>query len=219
MKYSLKSEALPLIAILLSWIAALYFFSNFPDTVITHWNFYGEPDGFSNKYIGAFLLPGIISGMYLLFLGLPFVDPKKERYENFTKPYFVIRTLLILFLIAIYFVSGFVNLGYPIKINVVIPTMIGILFLILGNYMGKIKQNWFVGFRLPWTLASENVWNKTNRFGGWSLMTFGLLIIISPQLPKTIGYAVFIIGIMLVTIVTAIYSYLVYRQEQKQVGN
>lgn len=215
MKYTLKSEWFPLLIVAASWILSSYFYANFPETVITHWNFEGVPDGFSGKASGAFAIPGVITGMYLLFLALPFIDPKRERYASFDRVYHIFRYLLLFTMFLIYVVSGLINLGYDLKMHIVTPTIIGLLFIILGNYMGKIKQNWFMGFRLPWTLASENVWNKTNRLGGWSMALFGFIMIISPLFPRAIGMTLFIGGILFVILVPTIYSYLLYRKEQK----
>lgn len=215
MKYTLKTEWLPVAAVILSWVAGVYFYANFPERVITHWNFAGQPDGYSGKTAGAFILPAVLTLMYLFFIFLPLLDPKRERYESFEKVYHVIKMSIIGLLFTIFIISGLVNLGISIPINIVTPFMIGILFIILGNYMGKIKQNWFVGFRVPWTLSSENVWNKTNRLGGWCMMGFGVLLLITPFLPQNLGMWLFIAGIVFVTIVPTVYSYLLYRKEKE----
>lgn len=219
MKYSLKTEITSILILVTTWILGIYFYFNFPDRVITHWNFYGEPDGFSGRFTGALMMPIILLGMYLLFLILPSLDPKKERYESFFKVYNILRTAILLVMFLIFTVTGLVNLGIPIDINIAIPSIIGVLFIVLGNYMGKVKQNWFFGFRLPWTLSSENVWNKTNRFGGWSLIILGILIIIVPFLSKNLAYFVFISGILFLTMGTAVYSYFIYKKEQQTLNN
>lgn len=217
MQYSLKTELLSMLVLVASWILGYYFYIHFPETVITHWNFAGQPDGYSGRAFGALFFPALLTGMYVLFIVLPFLDPKRERYESFAKVYAIIRSLILTVMALVFVASGVYNLGYPIRINLVIPITIGIMFLILGNYMGKVKQNWFVGVRLPWTLSSENVWNKTNRFGGYAMMVFGIIMIITPFLPQTIGMVAFALGILGITVGTGIYSYLVYRKEQQSV--
>lgn len=214
MRYNLKKELPSIIMVLISWALGWYFFQNFPYTVVTHWNFYGQPDSWGKGTTHALVLPGVITGMYLLFLALPYLDPKKERYEEFKKVYTIFKNLLLLAMLIIFLASGFFNLGYNIKIQYVAPATIGLLMIILGNYMGKIKPNWFVGIKTPWTLSSENVWNKTHRMGGYAFILFGLLIILTPILPKALGFAAFFGGVALVIFGTFGYSYWIYRKEK-----
>jgi uncharacterized membrane protein len=215
-KLSLKTEVVPVLLILASFALGFYFYAHFPDRVATHWGFNGQPNGYSGKFAGAFLLPFILLGIYALFLALPFIDPKAERYRDFAKTYHFFKTAIVLVMFAVFVVAGVNNLGHPAGINRWIPVMLGLLMRAIGNYMGKIKQNWLMGIRNPWTLSSENVWNKTHRVGGWMFMAFGLLIILSPFLPKTLGIAAYILGIVLVIFGTTAYSYLLYRKEKNQ---
>lgn len=214
MRYNIKKEFPALLMLGLAWLAGWYFYMNFPDRVVTHWNFAGTPDSWGKGTTNALAIPSVITGMYLLFLFLPMLDPKKERYEEFGKVYNIFKTLLLLVMLLVFTLTGLFNLGYNISIQYTIPTLIGILMIILGNYMGKIKPNWFVGIKTPWTLSSENVWNKTHRMGGYAFILFGLLIILAPFLPKVLGLIAFILGILTVTVGTFGYSYWVYRQEQ-----
>lgn len=201
-----------------AWGLSIYFYAHFPDRVASHWNFAGEVDGYMGKSF-AFSIPGLITSMYLLFLFLPQLDPKKERYAEFSGVYNFFRFGLIFVLLAVYVASGLYNLGYNVKINLVVPWLIGLLFIFMGNYMGKIKSNWFMGVRTPWTLSSENVWNKSNRFGGFSMVLFGVLLIATPYLPKTLAYVVFIFGLLLMTLGTFAYSYWAYKEEEAEKRN
>jgi uncharacterized membrane protein len=173
------------------------------------------PDRYSGKFTGAFAIPMMLAGMYLLFLILPIFDPKRDRYQSFEKVYHFFKAAIILLLLGVYIASGLYNLGYNVKISLVIPLLIGILMILIGNYMGKIKNNWFVGIKTPWTLSSENIWNKTHRMGGYMFILFGLIIIVSPFLPAKWGIVAFITGVILVVFGTMVYSYLIYRKEQK----
>lgn len=217
LKLNFKTEILPILLVATAIISGFYFYTHFPAVVVSHWNFAGQPDGYSGKVSGAFAIPALISGMYLLFIFLPYLDPKGEKYQNFSKIYLLFRNLILLMLLIVYLASGAYNLGYYVNIQLIVPTLVGLLFIILGNYMGKIKSNWFVGVRTPWTMSSENVWNKTQSFGGKMMILFGLLIIITPLLPKILGIIVFVLGIIAVSFGSVIYSYLLYRKE-KQAG-
>jgi uncharacterized membrane protein len=216
MKYSLRTELPSIIIIILSFLLAGYFYAHFPDRVITHWDFYGTPNGYSSRAFGAWFFPALIAGIYGLFVLLPFIDPKRERYASFEKVFHRVKTLLTAVFFALYAITGLANLGYPIKINFAISFIIGLLFIILGNYMGKVKQNWFMGFRFPWTLSSENVWNRTHRFGGFVMILTGVLMILTPYLPEFLGMALFIIGILAMTLGTMLYSYLIFKAEKSE---
>ena len=100
-------------------------------------------------------------------------------------------------------------LGMDIDIGVIVNIMVGIMFIILGNYIHKVKQNYTVGMKLPWTLNSEENWNRTNRMTGWILILSGLLFLMNSLLLKTeIVFAV----ILLVILVPMIYSFILYKK-------
>jgi len=214
-KPTFKSEAISLSAVLAIVVASFYFYINFPDQVPTHWNMYGEIDGWSSRFVAAFILPLIILGLYIMFLVLPMLDPKKERYEQFSKVYNVFKGLLVSFMSIIYFVTGFSALGYNIPVAIILPLMIGIMFIIMGNYMSKIKMNWFVGIKTPWTLSSEDVWNKTHRAGGKIFILSGIAIATMNWMPPTWRMPIFIATILLMTFGTFGYSYWLFNKEAK----
>lgn len=215
LKIQWKTEIFSLFLILGSFALGFYFYNLFPERVISHWNFAGEADGYSGKFFGAFGLPLMNLGIYLVFLFLPILDPKRERYAAFEKVYHVFRIAFLSVLTAIYVVLGLVNLGYNVPVNRVVPFLVGILMIVIGNFMGKIKSNWFIGIRTPWTLASENVWNKTHRVGGWLFIVFGLIIMVTPFLDFKWGMGLFIAGVVALIFGSTVYSYLVYRKEKQ----
>ena len=100
-------------------------------------------------------------------------------------------------------------LGMDIDMGMIVNIMVGIMFIILGNYIHKVKQNYTVGMKLPWTLNSEENWNRTNRMTGWILILSGLLFLMNSLLLKTeIVFAV----ILLVILVPMIYSFILYKK-------
>jgi len=201
--------------IAVSIIASVYFYQHFPDRVITHWDFAGNPNGWSGRGFAAFFLPVLLIVMYVLFLWLPSLDPKKERYAEFAKVYAVFRNFIIFFMLLIYFIASLNNIGYKLDVGVSVSLAVGALFIILGNYMGKLKPNWFVGIRTPWTMSSETVWNKTHRFGGKVFMLGGLIMIITGFAPLSWRLPLFIVDIIVLSLGTVVYSYIVYLKENK----
>ncbi|HPW39685.1 MAG TPA: SdpI family protein, partial [bacterium] len=115
----------------------------------------------------------------------------------------------------IYLFSGLINLGYNLNIGSAVSMIIGALFVVMGNYLGKLKYNWFVGIKTPWSLSSENVWNKTHRVGGWLFILMGIAIIIVPYLPANWGLALFWLAIIVGVLGSMGYSYFAYHQEKK----
>ena len=215
-KPTLKTEILPILLLVMAAAASFYFYANFPERVPIHWNMAGEVDSYGSRATGAFLFPGILVGMYLLFLIIPYIDPKKARYIQFRKVYHIFKAFMIFFLAAIYFIASLNALGYNIPVGLWVPMMVGLLFIVIGNYMGKIKSNWFMGIRTPWTLSSEEVWNKTHRFGGKVFIFGGILMILMYFLPLNCRLPLFIIIITIILLGTVGYSYMLYRREEKK---
>ena len=214
-KPTIKTEILSIIIILLAVISSFYFYAHFPEQVPIHWNVSGEVDNYGSRALGAFLFPGIILGMYLLFLALPYLDPKKERYLEFRKVYHIFKAFLVLFMAVIYFISSFNALGYNIPVQFWVPVLVGLLFIVIGNYMSKIKPNWFIGIRTPWTLSSEEVWNKTHRLGGKAFIIGGGLMMLIALVPLPWIMPLFAIMLLTVVLGPGVYSYILYAREQK----
>ncbi|MFA4834132.1 MAG: SdpI family protein [Patescibacteria group bacterium] len=213
-KPTLKTEILPLLVLVAAIISSFYFYSHSSEIVPTHWNFAGEVDNWGSRSI-AFVIPAVMVGIYILFLVFPFLDPKKEKYEQFSKVYHVFKGVMILFMAILYFATSLNILGYNLPIGIIVPVGVGLLFIIMGNYMGKIKMNWFFGIKTPWTLSSEEVWNKTHRFGGKMFILSGLLIALDAFLPVSWRLGVFIAALIILLLGTMVYSYVIYLREKK----
>lgn len=213
---NLKTEALPIALLALSGLASLYFYRHFPGQVPIHWNLAGQVDGWSGPGFAAFFLPALIAGLYLLFLALPRLDPQRERYAEFSKAYHVFKNSFVGLMAALYFLTGLSGLGYDLPIAAIVPSLIGLLFILIGNYMAKLKLNWFIGARTPWTLSSETVWNKTNRLAGKLFVLGGLLMVAEAVAPLKLRLPLLLIIVTSISLVPIIYSYLLYRQEQTQ---
>ena len=215
-KPTIKSEFFSLLLIAIAIVASFYFYAHFPTQVVTHWDFAGRPNGWSGRGFAAFFLPVLLIAMYLLFIFIPYLDPKKERYAEFARVYNIFRNFILFFLLVIYFIASLNNIGNNLDVGIWVTVMIGLLFIILGNYMGKLKMNWFVGIRTPWTLSSETVWNKTHRVGGKIFILGGLLMIAAGLVPLAWRLPIFIADIIMLLFGTIVYSYIVYLQEKKK---
>ena len=150
-----------------------------PSQVATHWGLSGEPDGWSSPAFAAFLLPGMMLLLSALFAALPSIDPLKRNYEFHGSVYFLLVNVIVIFMLLVHVLVLGSALGWPVDMRVVLPIVLGALFLFIGNLMTRMRPNWFMGIRTPWTLSSERVWRKTHRVGGYSFTIAGLIVMVS----------------------------------------
>lgn len=160
---SLKREW-PLWLVLAGMLAAAFIlYPLLPERVPVHWNWKGEVDGYGTRLQGAFTAPLLALGIYLLMLVTPLIDPRRKNYARFAGAYRLLRWGFVLFMAGIYSVWMAAALGYPVDIGLAVKMGISLLFLAIGNVMGQVRHNYFVGIKTPWTLASEEVWQRTHR--------------------------------------------------------
>ncbi|MGA9188397.1 MAG: SdpI family protein [Methanosarcina sp.] len=201
--------------IFLSFIISIYFFPLVPEQMATHWDSQGEVNGYMSKLWGLFFMPLVITGLAIMFLVIPRIDPKKENIAKFRKYYDRFIILLILFLIAVHFQILLWNIGIRISPNAVFPVGIGLLFYYIGILMENAERNWFIGIRTPWTLSSDSVWRKTNRLGGKLFRIAGISAIFGVFFPK-LAFFFIIVPALFVAGFTVVYSYIEYQKELKK---
>lgn len=210
----MKHNKAILAVILLAFLFNLTIFAHLPDKIPLHWNFRGEVDSYGSKYM-SFMFPAWMLVIYLGMMYLPRFDPKREAYTKHAKAYEVIRASIIFFLFTLYVASMVFALGYPVKIDMVTRIGIGVLLIVLGNYMAQIRHNYFFGIKLPWTLADEDVWRKTHRFGGFLFVGIGLAVVFTLPFPGLVGFVVLLGGLALGTVALVLYSYWIYQQKTR----
>ncbi len=215
-KTELKQDWYLLLLIVAILIGGLLIAPALPENMATHWNIDGKADGYSPRLTGILMLPLLALGIYLMMLVLPVIDPRRENYPNFLKVYRVLRSVLVLFMLGLHLLTIGYNLGYPIQIDRIVLLGLGILLTLLGRFLPQIKHNYFVGIRTPWTLASEEVWLKTHQLGGKLFMGAGIIIMLSFFLPARLRFWFTIGSVIGVSLVTMVYSYLLYRQQNNQ---
>jgi uncharacterized membrane protein len=209
-KPTIKTELVPLLFILLGLVLSLYFYTLFPERVATHWNATGEVDGYSGKAFAAFFFPILNIAIYLLMLFVPFADPRKKNYDKFKGVYHIVKGALVVFMSTIYIVLGLNGLGINMPVALITPIAVGLLFIVIGSYLGKVKPNWFFGIRTPWTLSSNKVWKKTHIFGGKVFILGGIFMILTVIFPSLFGWFIGLFIAMILSII--IYSYVIYRK-------
>ena len=216
MKTSWRLEALQIILIAVMFAAAALAWPVAPDAVPVHWNAAGEVDRYGGKVEGLLLLTLIASGIYLLMRYLPNLDPGRANYARFGGVYATIRIAVLVLMAAIQGVVLFSVLRRPVDMPLIVPVLVGSLFVLMGGLMGKIRPNWFVGIRTPWTLTSKIAWVRTHRLGGWLFVAQGLLFILSGLLGFS-AFNGFVIASMIAVIVALFaYSYVVWRADPEK---
>jgi uncharacterized membrane protein len=213
MKLSWQTESVQLLVIIGMFAVAALAWPHVPERMPVHWNLEGQVDGYGGKFSGLLMLPLITLGVYALTLALPLIDPRRANYASFATAYNAIRITLVLFMTAVYGVIVLVGLGYAVSMSTVMGWALAILFIVLGTVMHKIRPNWFVGVRTPWTLTSELSWTKTHRLAGWLFVAIGLALAAWAMSQQTWAFvvAMAIAGASVLWIV--VYSYLVYRAD------
>lgn len=193
--------------ILLPIIAGLLLWDRLPDRIPTHWGIGGEVDGWSGKGFAVFAMPLMMLGIQLLCFFVTASDPKRGNIRR--KYLSMVLWIIPVLSVMTSCISYAVALGAQIRVEQVIPGFIGLMFVIIGNYMPKFQQSYTMGIRLPWTLSSEENWNRTHRFGGkiWALGGIGVLFC------TLMGWGIASIVILaVVVIVPTVYSYVLYRK-------
>lgn len=192
---------------LLPILAGLFLWNRLPDTIATHFGFGGNPDGYSSKPFAIFGMPLFLLLMHIFCIFYTFSDPKKKNING--------KILSFIFWIAPV-VSLFCSLliyGYALDIRFhtgfIGNLFVGILFLVIGNYLPKCRQNYTIGIRLPWTFNSEANWNRTHRLAGWIWMIGGAVLIVNAIFSST---AVVFITIIVIAFIPSVYSFVLYRK-------
>lgn len=200
-----------LIAAAVAFSVAVY--SRLPDRMAVHWNVHGEPDRWGGRLEGAFVLPAAALVIWLLMLGLPKIDPRKENYEKFRPTYDLVIAAVVTGMTALHVVVVGAALGWPVSIARVVPIVIGGLFIVLGNVLPRARSNWWFGIRTPWTLSNERVWERTHRVGGYLMIATGMALIAAAFLPARFVGPVILAAAAVMALGTLVYSYFAWRQE------
>ncbi|MEJ2678297.1 MAG: SdpI family protein [Gemmatimonadota bacterium] len=197
-----------------SLVFAVVVFPSLPARIPTHWNIHGQVDGWMARWPGAFLLPVVGGAVWLLLFGLRRIDPRRSHYERFNQTYWLILNIMSVYFALFTVLSLGVALGWPIDMTRAVLLIVAVLFIALGNYLPRIRSNWWIGIRTPWTLESEEVWRKTHRLGGRLFVIGGLVAVVGAVLPPPFQAWVAIAGLLLAGLIPVVYSYFAFRRSR-----
>ena len=175
-----------------------------PDMMATHFGLNNEADGFSGKAFAVFGIPAFLLAVLWLCAFVTSHDPKRQNIS----PRMFSLMLWIVPVVSLYVAAVMypANLGYELDITFFSELLLGLLFIVVGNYLPKARQNYTIGIKIPWTLANEENWNRTHRLAGYLWMICGILIIVF-GLTHFVS-APWLLGLPLIMVlVPCIYSY------------
>ena len=204
------------IIILLPVLIGLILWTKMPDKLPTHWNAEGVVDGWSSKGFAVFGLPLFLFAVHWVCLLATNADPKKQNHAD--------KILgMVLWICPIISVLGGVliygtALGMEFKVDKIMLILMGLMFVIVGNYLPKCKQNYTIGIKLPWTLNDEENWNRTHRMSGRLWVITGIVVMLCVLLPANAMAIILIVILFATAVVPTVYSYLLHRNKMKS-GN
>jgi uncharacterized membrane protein len=216
-----KREWLQILILALPFCVAAALWNKLPDPMPNHWGINGQVDGYASKPVAALLLPCINLAFTALMMVLPRIDPKFARYDEETKAslrrtFAAMRLAVTLYLSFLALVVVVTPLYPAIRIPTVIGSGAGLLLMVLGNLMTKLRPNWFFGIRTRWTLESRDIWIKTHRLGGRLMMAGGVCILIFGLLlpMKLFVICVLLPAAAIMSIVPIVYSYIIWNRSR-----
>ena len=209
--------AIAIALVLIAWGASAAVYPRLPEKVPTHWNIRGEIDGFGSKQWAAFLSPAIMVALLVLFPLLPWLSPKSFEVDRFRDTYAWIVLLLMALLAYIHAITLWAAFDRRVDVGRALMAGICLVLALVGNVLGKVRRNFWVGVRTPWTLASERVWIDTHRLAARLMAAAGVLgAVIALVASQVLAFAIPFSLIMAAALIPVAYSLVHYKRLQRR---
>ena len=196
-------------------VFSYFYYGSLPDTIPTHFDFHGNPDRYSSKKFFIVLMPVIFSIVLVITNILVYISPKIFSMAHSKKA-----------LDRIIFGTGLLFLGIhlgsmldpgPMEVNGlstrIFTAGMACFLIVAGNMLGKSERNFFVGFRIPWTIASEANWKATHRFAARMMVGWGVLLVIIIPVYSQVALAT--VGLILILLISCGYSFWYYLKKER----
>ncbi|MBR6736904.1 MAG: SdpI family protein [Clostridia bacterium] len=206
-KKNIKILIITSIVILLPIIAGVVLWNKLPDKVPIHWNINNEVDRYASKTFFVFFMPLIFLAMHWFCVVVTTLDPKNQNHQD--KMLVLVFWLIPLINLVLSTITYFTTLGIGVEMGIIMPLFLGFIFLVLGNYLPKCKQNYTIGIKIAYTLNSEENWNKTHRFAGWVWTICGFIIMLTSFLNT---WWILLVVLLIMAIAPLIYSFILYKK-------
>lgn len=190
-------------------LVAAYFYPSLPESIVTHWDAAGIPDGYSPKLLGLLAIPAITAAVVALFAALPGIDPLGANVKKFRKQYDTFIAVIALFMLAVQADVALWNSGARFSQSLLLPAGLAVLYFYTGVMLAHTRRNWFVGIRTPWTMSSDAVWRKTHERAAKLFKAAAAVSLAGVLLP---GYAILlaVAPVIFAAAYSAAYSYVEY---------
>ena len=214
MKNNVFILVLTSIICLLPIILALSVYNELPENVAMQWFFDGTPNWFAPKAVAAFGMPVFFAVLNIIVVIIINYNPRRKNIS--TKMIAFVQWIVPVIALVIVPIILFTTMEIKLPIKIIIFALVGIMFVFIGNYLPKCKQNYLVGFRFSWTLNDSENWNKTHRLGGYLLALGGILFIVLAFLPfeNYISLILFVSILVPILAVPILYSYSLYKKRR-----
>ncbi len=209
-----KYYIIGLVLIVTCFVAAAILYPHLPSRVPVHWNIHGQVDRYDSKWTLLFVFPVVMLGMMGFMAAIPWLSPRPFEVETFRSTYLYIMLVIVAYLVLIYALMLWAAVSGRTHIDRAVMGGVCLLIVFLGNVMGKVRRNFYIGIRTPWAIADERVWNATHRLGAKTMVLGGLIGLILAlagahpvlcPLPAVAG-----------AFVPAIYSLIYYKQLERR---
>jgi len=199
-----------LVVVLAGLALAAVMYPLLPDPMPSHWNFAGDVNGWMPRFWGVMIFPIIMAAIWLMFLVLPRISPRGFEMDPFVRAWGYLRVAFLAFMLFIEVIvfRAAQNQGKMQQGGLFVA--MGVLLVLMGNFLGKVTRNFFVGIRTPWTLANQEVWLRTHRLGGKCFVAAGFAVVASSLLG--LGPWPIMAVILAAALVPVAYSYVLYRK-------
>lgn len=188
---------------------AIWLYPHLPAQMPIHWNMAGQANGYAPRFWGVAMWPLLIFGLAVLTVTLPAISPRRFEIKPFADIYAALMLVIQGLMLVIGMTALLVGAGFALPLSTIVLLAIGMLLMVMGNYMGKLRKNFFIGIRTPWTLASDAVWERTHRLAGWVFVLAGIAMVIAALAHAMPGWLLAMIVVVL--LIPYVYSFFIYR--------
>lgn len=203
----------PLFLVAIAAIASIIVYPKLPARVPTHFDIRGNPNGFGPRWVPTVIFPVMILALWGIMRGLPKIDPRRANYARMQDTYDLLVNLTLTMVTALHLLALAGAMGTNVPFVRLIPAVVGVSLIAIGNLLPRAKPNWWFGIRTPWTLSNDRVWERTHRVGGYVMTAIGVLAIVSAFFGSEVALITFVVvaGAMILGLIA--YSYFAWKQE------
>lgn len=202
-----------LMASALATVFAVWSWPHLPERVASHWNLRGEVDGTTSRLVLVLMVPLLSFALAGILTIAPRIDPKRRNFPLHAGAYWLVANAVLGFLAVVQLLVVGYNLGWPIHLQHILLPGLGILFIVVGNVLTRVRPNWIFGIRTPWTLSSDLSWRESHRIGGYGFVLVGVLVLLMAAVHPAWAIYVLLGGLFATSAVAVVWSYFAWKRD------